>query len=352
MNVIVNTAPDPISGNFRGLPQDRARALDVVDNPEVVVTYDTSPQPAVLPSGNHDYVIITKSDLSDEFLTLADWKTEKGVNTTIVAVECIDAEYSGVDLQDKIRNFIIDAYNNWGITYVLLGGDVEIIPYRNFYVETSRRPWDRYYIPSDLYYAGLGGTWDDDEDGKYGELGEWDLYAEVYVGRAPVNTEGEVSTFVTKTIEYEQSPSTDYLKNALMLASMLNEDTDGAYTKDYHVCPKIPGDWEKAKIYESNDTQRGNLVELTTAALNAGQHVVNNICHAGEEVLALGYVLSDPDELYTISEVDELQNALRYFLFYTIGCYANAFDYGDCIGEHFVNNDKGAFAFIGNTRYG
>jgi hypothetical protein len=50
--------------------------------------------------------------------------------------------------------------------------------------------------------------------------------------------------------------------------------------------------------------------------------------------------------------VEGLLNAPNYFLFYTIGCYANAFDYDDCIGEHFVDNDNGAFAFIGNTRYG
>ncbi|NOQ32928.1 MAG: hypothetical protein GQ567_01820 [Methanosarcinales archaeon] len=355
MNVIVNTAPDAISGNFRGLPQDRTRVvLDVVDNPEVVETYSAQPTSIVDSTDSYAYVIITDAGLKDAFQPLASWKSAKGVNTTIVTVENItaDPDYDGVDTQEEIRNFIIDAYNNWGITYVLLGGDVEIIPHRNFYVETSPRPRDRYSIPSDLYYAGLDGTWDDDGDGRYGEPGEEDLHAEVYVGRAPVNTADEVSRFVTKTIAYEDNPPADYLKNALMLAAMLNEDTDGADTKNIYICQKIPGDWEIAKIYESNDTQRGSLVELTTAALNAGQHVVNNICHANEDLLALGYVLSDPDELYTISEVDGLENAAKYFLFYTIGCHANAFDYDDCIGEHFVNNDNGAFAFIGNTRYG
>ena len=349
MNVIVNTAPDAISGNFRGLPQDRTRVLDVVDNPEIIETYSAQPTSIADPADSYAYVIITGTDLESAFQPLADWKYTKGVKTTIVTVENItaDPDYDGVDTQDKIRNFIIDAYNNWSITYVLLGGDVEVIPTRDF-----RAPVQGGSIPSDLYYAGLNGTWDTDGDRRYGEPGEEDLYAEVYVGRAPVNTVEDVLTFVAKTIAYEKNPPADYLKNALMLASMLNADTDGADTKNTHICPKIPEDWTIAKIYESDDIQRGNLVALTTAALNSGQHIVNNICHANENLLALGYVLSDPDELYTIPQVDGLLNAQKYFLFYTIGCYANAFDYDDCIGEHFVDNKNGAFAFIGNTRYG
>lgn len=348
MHVIVDTAPDTISSNFRGLPQDRVRVLDVVDNPEIVETYETSPQSAFLTEGSYDYVIITNNELSGEFQTLATWKNDKSVNTTVATLETDIAGYPGDDPQEQVRNFIIDAYNTWGITYVLLGGDVEIIPNRNFYVQTSRRPRDSYSIPSDLYYAGLDGTWDNDGDDRYGEtVDEMDLYAEVYVGRAPVNTGDEASTFVNKTIAYEDNPPADYLKNALMLGAKLDADTDGGKVKDSICADKIPDDWSVTKLYE----RYGNASVLTTTQkLNTGQHVVNNIGHANENVI--GLACEDYEEYYTITDVEELQNAQRYFLFYTIGCYANAFDYDDCIGEHFVNNSNGAFAFIGNTRYG
>ena len=345
MNVIVNTVPETVSDNFRGLPQDKARVLDVVANPEVVKTSDTTPQSAVLPAANYVYVIITSSDLSDDFKTLADWKNGKGVSTTIVTVENITNNYSGRDIQDKIRNFIIDAYNDWGTEYVLLGGDVEIIPVRELYVRISWR--ERYYIPSDLYYVGLDGNWNKDGDRRYGEPGEEDLYAEVYVGRAPVNTADDVSRFVNKTIKYEQSPSADYLKNALMLAAKLDADTDGGIAKDKICDTEIPKDWSIKKLYERDGTAS---VYETTNQLNAGQHIVNNIGHANENVI--GLACTDYEAYYTISDVDGLENAPKYFLFYTTGCYANKFDYKDCIGEHFVNNDNGAFAFIGNTRYG
>jgi len=333
MNVIVNTAPETTSGNFRGLPQDGARVLDVVDNPEVAETYETIPQPTI----SYEYVIITTGALKSKFQPLADWKNNTGVSTKVVTLDEI-----GGDTPEKIRDYIIDEYKN-GVEYVLLGGDVEIIPVRNLYVRIG---WRGYYIPSDLYYAGLNGTWNDDGDRRYGEPGEEDLFAEVYVGRAPVNTVDDVSRFVNKTIAYEDDPPADYLKNALMLGAKLDDYTDGGVVKD-NCTDMIPHDWSVTKLYESNGTAS---VLTTTRELNDGQHVVNNIGHANQYVIGLACV--DYEEYYTISDVDKLQNEEKYFLFYTIGCYANAFDYDDCIGEHFVNNDNGAFAFIGNTRSG
>ena len=38
-------------------------------------------------------------------------------------IEDICTTYSGVDRQGKLRNFIIDAYNNWETLFVFLGGD-------------------------------------------------------------------------------------------------------------------------------------------------------------------------------------------------------------------------------------
>ena len=77
---------------------------------------------------------------------------------------------------------------------------------------------------------------------------------------------------------------------------------------------------------------------------------MNNIGHANQNVI--GLACTDYEEYYAISHVDGLSNTNKYFLFYTTGCYPNAFDYDDSIGEHFVDNENGAFAFIGNTRYG
>ena len=80
------------------------------------------------------------------------------------------------DTTAKIRNFIRYAHQLWKTEYVLLGGDTQIIPVRELYVNISG--WDggfllnrtiEAYIPSDLYYSTLNGTWNDDFDKNFGD---------------------------------------------------------------------------------------------------------------------------------------------------------------------------------------
>ncbi|MCK4635039.1 MAG: hypothetical protein KAT37_04145, partial [Candidatus Aenigmarchaeota archaeon] len=212
--------------NFRGLPKDEERVRSVVDNPEMIESYNELnaqitklnkyyssvilPLSGVNSSESYEYVIITNSTLNSSFQKLIDWKKTRPVNpinTTIVLVENItdDPDYwcdgswgdgcgSGAqfnDTQAMIRNFIKDAYNNWGIEYVLLGGDVEIIPHRGVYVYSGS--YTDYDIPCDMYYGTLNGSWDSDNDNIFGEASpeEADFFAEVYIGRATVASTSE-----------------------------------------------------------------------------------------------------------------------------------------------------------------
>jgi len=237
MEVVINTKPG-VNELYRGLSMDRERVIQVVDNPEIVDTYPLNTKL----SPSYDHVIITDSSFAGAFQRLANWKTRKGVRSHVITVDYINLTFQGRDLQEKIRNYIKYAYFNDGIEYVLLGGDGDgayvggesgdnIIPCRGFYNSTAGEV--DYNIPADLYYAALDGTWNDDNDSRWGEPGEDDLYAEVYVGRAPVDSIEEVNNFINKTISYESIPADDpYLKNATMVSEML--------------CPL------EAVVYESN----------------------------------------------------------------------------------------------------
>jgi len=345
-----------------------------------------------LPSGSYDYVIITNNALKNSsttpnFHTLIQHKQSRGISATITTTEFIYANYNadrpdgGTDTQTQIRNFIIDAYNTWGIDYVLLGGDGDggdvggesgntIIPHRGFYGEvmtTSGLETDN-DIPADMYYACLDGTFDNDADGIYGETndgpggGEVDLYAEVYVGRAPVDSEQELANFVNKTIDYETSI---YDKDALMVGEYLwsdpdtwggdykDEIKDGASTHGYTTVG-FPASWSVDTLYERDtDWNKDDLMQR----INNGLHVINHLGHANlQEVMKMSYW-----------HVDDLTNSM-YFLGYSQGCYAGSFDNRhsdgnimnfDCVVEHFVvdnnasiGNPVGAFAFIANSRYG
>lgn len=77
-----------------------------------------------------EYVIITNQTLAEGFQEIADWKTRKGVPAVVRTVEWIYSHYPGVDQAEKVRNFIIDAYQNWGTQYFMLGGDSDVVPIR------------------------------------------------------------------------------------------------------------------------------------------------------------------------------------------------------------------------------
>ena len=217
----------------KGRPVHKNRVSEFVDNPQALATYDAAASapvitptvqgmaaalasPNLVPPGNYQYVIITASAFESAFQPLINHKASKGLTARSVNTEWIYANYDGTrpdggqDNQTKIRNFIIDAYENWGTEYVLLGGDADganvggesgnnIVP-----VRCLRQYYngDAYNIAADMYYGCLDGSFDADGDGIYGELTDGvnnqdiDLVSEVYVGRAPVDSVQEINNFI------------------------------------------------------------------------------------------------------------------------------------------------------------
>ncbi len=381
INVTTKPAETLDRGLFRGAPEGKKAVIAMVDNPGEAATYPADLMLAgssPLLNGQYDYIIITDQYLKSapgpyNFQALADHKGSRGIKTAIVTVEDIYTAYDGVDKQEKIRNFIRDAYMNNGITYVLLGGDSDgasiggecedaIVPVRGLWAWSYEGNPPN--IPSDLYYACLDGSYDYNGNGIYGEPtdgsggGDVDLLAEVYVGRAPVDSHEEVNNFVRKTIDYETS-SGPYLRKVWLVGEYLGfggaGDWGGNYKDEIKSGSSANGyntkgfsdDFEKHTLYERDrDWSRRDL----TGIINDGLHVINHLGHANPgSVMKLGN-----------GDVDALSNS-RYFFGYTQGCYAGSFDNrmpdgyylsSDCVLEHFVTGPHGAFGFIGNSRYG
>jgi hypothetical protein len=78
----------------------------------------------------------TDGDLVAAFRRLSSWKASRGVSSKIVTVSDIvggrygDFRSGSRDLQEVLRKFVRWAKENWGVCWLLLGGDVEIIPPR------------------------------------------------------------------------------------------------------------------------------------------------------------------------------------------------------------------------------
>ncbi len=298
---------------------------------------------------DYEYVIITDTALVTTFQPLADWKTKKGVPAKIITTGWIYAHYSGYDNAEKVRNFIRDAYQNWGTVWVLLGGDTNIVPERIAWAMDCEAGWlpDENYIRCDLYFSDLDGTWDANGNHIYGEVEDSvDMYPDVFVGRASCSTVSNAQALVNKLLTYEKGSPTDYQTKMLFCAEILwsNPYTNSGLAKDLIDETYVPSQFDPiTKLYEA----LGNENKATViAAMNEGQNIINHDGHANYYIMAMG-----TDYLYN-SDIDGLHNHPRNSILLSIGCWPAAFDY-DCIAEHFINNPNGGgVAFIGNSRYG
>ena len=194
-----------ISPWFRGLSKDEIIMKEKVNDYSRINTYSSIPSSPgnssiVNSSEEYDFVIITKEDFAKEpnfppdwrwwytFQDLVDYKNSNGFNTKMIEIEDIlvqpEYHWNGIfgdgqnesifnDTQCHIRNFIKDAYRNWNIDYVLLGGDdysitrKEIVPARNLHYVRGAN-FQTGSLPSDLYYACLNDTFNENDDGYWG----------------------------------------------------------------------------------------------------------------------------------------------------------------------------------------
>lgn len=189
----------------------------------------------ITPNGRQDFV--------DAVKPLADWNNEKGVKTIILSNF---SKYEGKDNATKIRNMIKSYYEKENIQWVLLAGDAEnnSIPIRYVYNpdvtevvgQSEYLNWDDYLKPTDFYYADLTGTWDDNNNGIYGESSEKTGYVdeiswtpEVYVGRFPVDNATELGILVNKTLKYETNPLLGNWMNKMLLAGGISDIVSQEY---------------------------------------------------------------------------------------------------------------------------
>jgi len=150
-----------------------------------------------------DLLIITPAQFKKELEPLVDHKNNHGMSTTLVTLAKIyDEEFWGRDNPEKIKYFIRDAIENWGIKYVLLVGDFRHMPVRYVHNEDVNSGFYEPCFISELYYAdiydenGDFSSWDTDGDGTYGEWIDDGI-------RLACRNIREVKIMVNKIITYE-----------------------------------------------------------------------------------------------------------------------------------------------------
>ncbi len=302
---------------------------DHVLNPEDLRRY-SPPTAALDRDDEYDYVIITSPSYVSSFEPLAEWKTRKGLKAKIVTTTWIYANFSGVDQSDAVRNFISYAREEWGATWILLGGDTNVVPHRMAYIFDAGLEPAYDTVLCDLYYSDLDSTWDGDGDGVYGERTDGvDMYPDVWVGRASVNTIAECNTFVSKVFTYTKNPPL-YQTKELLASSYVFTDNWGEYGND-SIAAKSPDGYTISKMYHS----QGELyASAMLDSIEQGYHFIQHTAHCGVNCATTG-----PDYVWNW-DLDALTNGDYLPIYLISGCLASSFE-KDCYAEHWINNPNG-----------
>ncbi len=267
----------------------------------------------------------------------------------------------------------MDMYRENFLQFVLLGGDVQIVPTQPCYVHTFveiNPPSPECYscedIPADVYYSSVLGEvdWDKNNDGLYGNPSSdnVDVTPILYVTRAPVRNISEAKIFVDRIIEYEQSPN--FNVEFLQAGTYLRDDVTGESVADMIFRETVEyklvlGRQKFFDTYTSSGQpfNENNFVN----ELSKGYQFVEVFSHGSYSRMVSDEKLNERPlrVLFTRDRASSLVNS-GHSLFTTIACLTNAFDQYEtkyssdpCISEALIRNPQsGVIGYIGSSRYG
>ncbi len=341
---------------------DRVRFF--AQNPEMLNLYPATTKKQT----GYKILIITPFSFEDGFTELVNYYNSIGLNTQIASTEDINIGSSGIDMQDKIRNYIRQEYQNNSIEYVLLGGSEQWVPSRKFYCVVydgfgvkEEEAWD---IPADIYYSALDGT--DDLNGNliYGEVADsTDLLPDIAVGRFPFSTHADLASMVHKSVSYQSNPVLGEDNRPLLVGEYLWNDPitfGGSYMDllvDNHndngyFSHGIPSGVNQIdRLY---DTLTGTTTywqwstDTLLAKINRGTSIIHHLGHANTSyMLRFDYTQITNANFSMVNGIDH-----NYSLIYTQGCDDGSFDMPSCIASKSLSITNFAVAGIFNTRFG
>lgn len=197
---------------------------------------------------------------------------EKLLPTRLVPLENILRENPGTDDPEKLKRYLYEQWRTNGLGYVLLVGDVDILPVRYMVLDrVTPTAFDYAFYPSDLYYSDLAkpnGSFEDWNGRKdsfhatyFGEVrgeknkqdpinyDDIDYRPEIAVGRWPVSNADEARLVATKTIAAEDAilvNSNPQLHRAAFVATSGWVDTRSRLD---HLASTLTNHWQTESCY-------------------------------------------------------------------------------------------------------
>lgn len=403
--VTVETATAVSAPKYYCTPAIKSSVKTLVQNPEAVDMLPLS----VSGKDDYEYLIACMTSLKDSFGDFIKFNTRRGMRTKVFTVDDVKSG-TGSDIQDKLRNLIIDEYKNFNIKYVLIvsndvKNDSKCIPHRGFWSKfydhdvEAKNLHDDNDIPADMYFGCLDGDWKTDKSGVVRDYGFWeteDIPSEVYVGRFCVSSATHLKNIIKKIIGYSEKPVKDNaIKNVMLAGEFLwddfgvvctgsksltvlkgaNSDTVNGFVT--HGFPE--NDWNFTEVkHEDNSNWWKNKQNCKSLFYEGiGKNKCSWVDHNGHAStdFSIGSVTSSASAFGNQACMGVLSEnfwsdcngvASNFFFMTSGGCYSGAFDrfcppgsglpyeYSseDCWAAVVTRMATGPVAMIGNSRFG
>ena len=322
----------------------------------------------------YDLVIIAPDMFSDTMQPFIDHKNLFGVQTFLKTTEDIYDDFKGRDQAEQIKYFIYDAVKNLEIKYVLLVGDIDLLPIRTSHVKYG--PIED--VISDLYYSDvfdLNGSycsWDSNENDLFGEfnyignrryeIDHVDLYPDVGLGRIPCTSKNELEIVINKIIAYEKEAyGCSWFKKIILMGG----DTFPQFTQ------VVEGEWELDKYGEIMKKHGFEQIKLYTSTSTFRPFIINRKITDGAGFVSFSghgvpfAIASSPPNKYRSIHYFKpyilgMQNADRLPIFFLEACETACLDFKffsnmkrPCLAWSLVKKQSGGgIAVVGATRSG
>ena len=288
------------------------------------------------------FLIVAPERFHDELQTYVQQK-QKLLNAELVSLEKTLKSTAGVDDPERLKRFLYDAWRKRKLKYVLLVGDVDVLPVRYMVLDrATTAAFDYAFYPSDLYYSDL--------TNKDGRFGDWngqkdDFHADYFgevrgekikddpinfdqikylpdiaVGRWPVSTTAELRVVAAKSLAYEKS-ILDGTHPGMRKAAFFHVAgwVDARKQLD-SLATDLPPGWKGERHFYSDGNPKFNTPppteENVIASLNSGACLAVHAGHGTDNTW---------EGCFSLNSLKRVKNADRLPVMFSVGCSTSYF---------------------------
>ncbi|MBU0690370.1 T9SS type A sorting domain-containing protein [bacterium] len=291
--------------------------------------------PDILNGADSHLLIICPDEYLAVIQNFVDWKEQRGMTVTVVALSSISSSPSAIQIKQRIQSEFISSSPR--IDYVLLVGDESKIPPAYRFTED---PISRF---SDYTYDD-GSFTDENHYAAIGDNDDIDVFPEVFVGRWVVNNQSEVVSIANRSIFHERDVllTENQRFSQAALAADFTEVTQAATKRHCREMLLERGFTRVDTLWAEPSPGPQNLVNW----INEGVTFVN---YRGS-----GWSFGWAGISFYLHTIANIANTGRLPIITAIGCGVGKYDVddGQCFGEAWMtqgtpSQPSGAVGFIG-----